>query len=166
MTDLTPALNTLLSAKNVPSIPATANHSPADEFLKEAHRIVRPIHPPLHTPSKSKLTPETSVHLELTHSLTPQISNLDPTRIPLNKHSPQPNPNPSTTIPISKPSTPNRPRTRLHRLLNNNPPPRPSILNKEPLRRRNPPSKNFLATPKQEIRSQRRRRSTSSMGRW
>jgi hypothetical protein len=49
MTDLTPTLNTILSAKNGRPIPAPATRTPstevADEFLKEAHRIVSPLYP-------------------------------------------------------------------------------------------------------------------------
>jgi hypothetical protein len=55
MTDLTPALNELLSSRNSPSIPDKATRrpstEPADEFLKEAYRIVRPsltLHPNHH----------------------------------------------------------------------------------------------------------------------
>ncbi|OQD74023.1 hypothetical protein PENDEC_c012G02313 [Penicillium decumbens] len=46
MTDLTPTLNQLLSAKNGPSIPSAPRPSPetADEFLKEAYRINSHIH--------------------------------------------------------------------------------------------------------------------------
>ncbi|KAJ5599527.1 hypothetical protein N7450_000594 [Penicillium hetheringtonii] len=39
MTDLTPTLNKILSAKNAQSTKPPVNFSPADEFLKEAHRI-------------------------------------------------------------------------------------------------------------------------------
>ena len=48
MTDLTPTLNQLLSTKNGPSISNKSRPSPetADEFLKEAYRIVSPPAPP------------------------------------------------------------------------------------------------------------------------
>ncbi|CAI7646198.1 unnamed protein product [Penicillium pancosmium] len=64
MTDLTPALNTLLSAKNAPSITSTTNSSPADEFLKEAHRIVRHIPPP---PTHSTLADTHCEQLQNSH---------------------------------------------------------------------------------------------------
>jgi hypothetical protein len=40
MTDLTPTLNQLLSAQNAPLIPSRPSPDTADEFLKEAYRIV------------------------------------------------------------------------------------------------------------------------------
>jgi hypothetical protein len=56
MTDLTPTLNTILSAKNASPIPAPATRTPstevADEFLKEAHRIVSPLPKPTYKHKK------------------------------------------------------------------------------------------------------------------
>ena len=48
MTDLTPAMNQLLSAQHGKSIHRKKAAETADEFLKEAYRIVR--HPPANNP--------------------------------------------------------------------------------------------------------------------
>lgn len=66
MTDLTPTLNTILTTKHALSIPAPATCTPstevADEFLKEAHRIVSPSHTPtnLTQPSNQLQHPQNS----------------------------------------------------------------------------------------------------------
>lgn len=72
MTDLTPTLNELLLSKNGPSIPSpTTRHLPtqtADEFLKEAYRIVSPHTTPQQTQTVSNLPQQNShIHSLLTY---------------------------------------------------------------------------------------------------
>ncbi|KAJ5754484.1 hypothetical protein N7533_004027, partial [Penicillium manginii] len=77
MTDLTPALNALLSAKKAPSISSTTT-SPADEFLKEAHRILNlnsnpNPNPPLTDSDRDAIDSSTTL---LLHDLSSSITNL------------------------------------------------------------------------------------------
>jgi hypothetical protein len=163
MTDLTPTLNQLLSAKNGPSIPSASRPSPetADEFLKEAYRIVSTAAPP----PNDKLT-----HPELTHPLPPEIPPINPPRLPNHNSLPTPQPAPHqrhqpTNIPLKPSIPPNRPRTRLHRFLNRPPPPRPRNLNLKPLFRRIAPPRNTVLHLAQEIRPLRRRPNPLPLGR-
>lgn len=169
MTDLTPTLNNLLS-KQGSSIPQTRKPctETADEFLKEAYRIVsHALY--TQTPAKQK-EPLTQVHLELTHPFPPPIPPINPPRLPLNNPTTTPpkhnNPQPQKCTPNRQhPNKPHRPRTRRSRHINSPPPPRPSNLNRKPFFRRIPPPRNILHPPPQEIWPLRRRRPPLALGR-
>lgn len=116
------------------------------------HQTPPPPRPKLNNPS------------ELAHQLPPKIPPNNPPRLP--KHNPPTTPStPKSRPPTLLPKPPNRPRTRLHRLLHSPPPPRPSSLNLQPLLRRIPPPINRIASPTQEIRTQRRGRTPLALGR-
>lgn len=164
MTDITPAINTLLTTKHstdpVSSAPSTAT---ADEFLKEAYRIVSPI-PQTHMNANNKLDWK-RIKLtipELPHLLPPPLPPIHPPLLP-NYHPDSP----AVTTPTSQPciyiyikyqtrtktaAASNRYPTRHHRLVHRPPPPRPLNLHNKPLLRRVSPPGNPVHASTQEIR--------------
>jgi hypothetical protein len=150
MTDLTPTLNGLLTARGSALKPPSTKT--ADEFLKEAYRIVSTELNNLQSHTQDTNNPE------LPHNLPSKIPPLNPAHLPLDPKTRQPVP-----IPIpAKP--PHRPRTRRSRHINSPPPPRPSNFNRQPLLRRVPPPGNIHHPPPQEIRTLRRWRRALALG--
>lgn len=169
MTDLTPALNELLSSKNNPPLPSkTSRPAPTettDEFLKEAYRIVSPNQT---SPKPTMLTPKKP---ELPHPLPSKIPPHNPPSLPHNNsraatQTPQQNNHHThpTQPPTNPPNNPHGSRPRRNRHLNSPPPPRPHNLNNKPRHSRIPPPRNPIHAPPQEIRPQRRRRSPPALG--
>ncbi|KAJ5673764.1 hypothetical protein N7462_009203 [Penicillium macrosclerotiorum] len=99
MTDLTPVLNSLLAAHKAPPIQHTVSVSPsnADEFLKEAYRIVRPLLPlPSKQPNKTPTNIRQNAHIS---SLLKYLHSIRPAYLSTTTHSSTS----STTTPLTDP---------------------------------------------------------------
>ncbi|OQE32104.1 hypothetical protein PENSTE_c001G05707, partial [Penicillium steckii] len=118
MTDLTPTLNKLLSAKNAKSTQTPTSFSPADEFLKEAHRIVRQPNPTLPlTPLRAKQSRRTSKSNKYTQnshitSLSKYLTSIRHAYLSTNTPSRRQQPNTPHTHSQSQPQNQNQPQSQ------------------------------------------------------